>query len=113
MDASACAFVHGVGSTRSTLAAWNREPWPVLRSWLAGSLPAAVLLLLTVWLVAALTPGSVVGRSEASIRRPIASAPKAPPEPTTPEPLGRRMDAPDRRLDKFLVAAKLIIVSTH
>jgi hypothetical protein len=58
MEPAASAFGNGLGSTRTALAAWNREPWPVLRSWLAGSLAAAVVLLLAVWLVAALTPGS-------------------------------------------------------
>jgi hypothetical protein len=55
MDTSAYAFAHGVRSTREALAAWNREPWPVLRSWLLGSLGAAAVLLLAVWVVAALT----------------------------------------------------------
>jgi hypothetical protein len=56
MDSSAYAFVHGVKSTRVALAGWNRKPWPVLRSWLIGSLAAAGLLLIAVWVVAALTP---------------------------------------------------------
>ncbi len=56
MDASAYAFVHGVRSTRGALAAWRDHPWPVLRSWLLGSLAAASLLLLAVWVIAALTP---------------------------------------------------------
>jgi len=59
MDSSAYAFVHGIRSTRSALAAWNREPWPVLRSWLIGSFAAATVLLIAVWLVAAITPVSV------------------------------------------------------
>jgi hypothetical protein len=58
MDASAYAFVHGIRSTRATLAAWNRQPWPVLRTWFAGSLVAAVTLLLAVWVVAAIEPSS-------------------------------------------------------
>jgi len=61
MDASAYAFAQGMRSTRSALREWNLEPWPVLRSWLAGSLAAAAFLLLAVWLVAAITPGSIVG----------------------------------------------------
>jgi hypothetical protein len=56
MDPSAYAFVYGVKRTRVTLAGWNREPWPILRSWLIGSLAAAAVLLLAVWVVAALTP---------------------------------------------------------
>jgi hypothetical protein len=59
MDASAYALVHGLRSTRATLAAWNHEPWPVLRAWLAGSLAAATVLLLAVWLIAALTPAAL------------------------------------------------------
>lgn len=59
MDASAYAFVHGIRSTRRTLRAWNREPWPVLRTWLMGSFAAAAVLLIAVWVVAAITPGSL------------------------------------------------------
>lgn len=66
MDSSAYAFVHGMKSTRATLAAWNREPWPVLRSWLTGSVAAATVLLLAVWLVASITPGAPAG----SLRKP-------------------------------------------
>jgi hypothetical protein len=55
MDASAYAFTHGIRRTRSALREWNRRPWPVLRSWLAGSLCAALVLLSAVWAIAALT----------------------------------------------------------
>jgi hypothetical protein len=58
MDASAYAFVHGIRGTRATLAEWNRSPWPVLRSWFAGSLSAAAALLLAVWLISAVASGS-------------------------------------------------------
>ncbi len=58
MDASQYAFVHGVRATRSTLASWNRHPWKVLRIWLAGSFAAAALLLLAVWAIAAIAPGT-------------------------------------------------------
>jgi hypothetical protein len=58
MDSSPYAFVQGMRSTRTTLATWNREPWPVLRLWLTGSLAAAAVLLLAVWLVAVITPGT-------------------------------------------------------
>ena len=58
MDASQYAFVQGVRATRSTLAAWNRHPWRVLRIWLAGSFAAAALLLLAVWAIAAIAPGN-------------------------------------------------------
>ncbi|HWF36073.1 MAG TPA: hypothetical protein VG295_11890, partial [Solirubrobacteraceae bacterium] len=58
MDTSAYAFANGVRSTREALAAWNQEPWPVLRSWLLGSVAAAGVLLLGVWLVATFSPGA-------------------------------------------------------
>ena len=58
MDASQYAFVHGVRATRSTLASWNRHPWKVLRVWIAGSFAAAALLLLAVWAIAAIAPGT-------------------------------------------------------
>lgn len=56
MDASAYALVHGLRRTRGTLAMWRERPWPVLRSWLAGSLGAAALLLSAIWLISALWP---------------------------------------------------------
>jgi hypothetical protein len=58
MDASAYAFVQGIRGTRTTLAEWNRHPWPVLRAWLLGSLAAATALLIAVWGVATLGYGS-------------------------------------------------------
>ncbi len=51
-DASAYALVHGVRRTRSTLAEWNARPLPILRRWLVGSLAAAALLLVAVWVIA-------------------------------------------------------------
>jgi hypothetical protein len=57
MDASAYAFVHGLRSTRATLRAWNRRPWPVLARWLIGSLAAACALLLAVWVIALMAGG--------------------------------------------------------
>src|SRR5205814_1673525 len=52
-------LVQGVRDTRSTLAAWNRAPWPVLRGWLAGSVAVAVALLLATWLIGVMsTPDS-------------------------------------------------------
>jgi hypothetical protein len=70
MDPSAYAFVHGVKSTRAALAGWNREPWPVLRSWLIGSLAAATVLLLAVWLVASLTGGTAPAFVPVSLHKP-------------------------------------------
>ncbi len=45
-------LVQGLRDTRSTLEAWNREPWKVLREWLTGSLAIALLLLWAVYAVA-------------------------------------------------------------
>lgn len=70
MDSSAYAFVHGVKSTRTALAGWNREPWAVLRSWLIGSLAAAILLLGAVWVVASLTGGTPPALLPVSLLKP-------------------------------------------
>jgi hypothetical protein len=56
MDASAYAFVYGVRNTRTTLRTWQRQPWPVLGRWLAGSALAATVLLGAVWVIASLAP---------------------------------------------------------
>jgi hypothetical protein len=66
MEASPYAFVHGIRSTRGTLEAWNRRPWPVISRWVLGSLAAAGTLLLAVWLIASISPGT----GEISLRRP-------------------------------------------
>jgi hypothetical protein len=39
--------------TRQTLAEWNRNPWSVLKAWVAGALAVAVGLLVAVWVIAA------------------------------------------------------------
>jgi len=57
MDASSYAFSHGIRDTRAALHAWRMAPWPVLRRWLAGSLLAAVGLLVAVLVVASLDRG--------------------------------------------------------
>lgn len=49
------AFVHGVRRTKQTLSEWQREPWPALRRWFAGSLCAALALLGATWLLAAVS----------------------------------------------------------
>ncbi len=54
MEASEYALVHGVRTTRATLADWSARPGPVLRSWILGSLAAASALLLAVWGIASL-----------------------------------------------------------
>jgi hypothetical protein len=56
MDASAYALVHGLRRTRGTLAAWRARPWPILGTWLSGSLAAAALLLAGVWAISVLLP---------------------------------------------------------
>ena len=48
-------LVQGIRDTRTTLAGWNRDPGPVLRAWLLGSLAISVLLLLAVWMIAAIS----------------------------------------------------------
>jgi hypothetical protein len=70
VDVSAYAFAHGVKSTRAALADWNRAPWKVLRSWLIGSLAAAVVLLLAVLVVAALTPVAPQALLPVSLHKP-------------------------------------------
>lgn len=47
-------FSHGMHDTRETFYAWNGQPWPVLRGWLALSLAIAFALLGAVWVVAGL-----------------------------------------------------------
>lgn len=61
MDASAYAFTQGVRATRAALVSWRRRPWPVLRTWLLGSLATATLLLLTIWAIALVSSGSATG----------------------------------------------------
>lgn len=59
MESSDFVLVQGLRDTRATLAGWNRQPWAVLRTWLAGSLLVSVALLGAVWLIATLvTPDS-------------------------------------------------------
>jgi hypothetical protein len=60
MDASEYAFVQGVRRTRSTLAEWNQRPLPVIGSWVAGSLAAALVLLAAVLVIAHVSPGEGV-----------------------------------------------------
>ena len=61
MDASAYAFTQGLRSTRTALLTWRRRPWPVLRTWLLGSLATAALLLLAIWVIAVIRSGSEIG----------------------------------------------------
>lgn len=59
MDASAYALAHGVRATRRTLSLWRDRPWPILRSWLLGSLAAAGVLLVAILVIALVSYGSV------------------------------------------------------
>jgi uncharacterized membrane protein SpoIIM required for sporulation len=47
-------FSHGMRDTRETFEVWNRDPWAVLRGWVALSLAIALTLLAAVWFVAGL-----------------------------------------------------------
>jgi hypothetical protein len=55
MDVNELVLVQGMADTKATLADWNRQPWPVFRTWLFWSLMTALGLLAAVWLVAKLT----------------------------------------------------------
>ncbi|MGI8513213.1 MAG: stage II sporulation protein M [Solirubrobacteraceae bacterium] len=48
-------LVQGMRDTRATLSDWNRRPGLIAGRWAASALAVAVLLLLTVWAVAALS----------------------------------------------------------
>jgi hypothetical protein len=52
MDVNELVLVQGMADTKATLADWNRNPWPVFKTWLFWSLMTAVGLLGAVWLVA-------------------------------------------------------------
>lgn len=56
MSVNDFVLVQGMRDTRGALARWNEDPWPVLRAWGGGALAVACLLLLAVWIVAALSP---------------------------------------------------------
>jgi hypothetical protein len=58
MEASEYAFVHGVRCTKSALAVWRADPWPVLRPWLSAALLIAALLLAAVVAISYLLPAS-------------------------------------------------------
>src|SRR5690349_13969304 len=45
MDANQYVLVHGMRQTRSILERWGEDPWPVLRTWLAGAALIALALL--------------------------------------------------------------------
>ena len=51
MDANQYVFVHGMRQTRSVLAGWGEDPWPVVRTWLVGAALIALTMLAGVTLV--------------------------------------------------------------
>jgi hypothetical protein len=53
--ATRSAFLHDARRTRQTLDAWQADPWPALRRWVAGSLFAALVLLAATLLIAGLS----------------------------------------------------------
>ena len=54
MDANQFAFAHGARSTRTALERWQRDPLPVLRSWLLGAAAIGLLLLASVIVIASM-----------------------------------------------------------
>jgi hypothetical protein len=52
MDANQYVLVHGMRRTRSVLARWEGNPWPVLRTWLVAAVLIALGLLAAVTLAA-------------------------------------------------------------
>jgi hypothetical protein len=72
VDVNQYVFVRGARQTRGTLARWNEEPWPVLRSWIGGGVAVAIALLCVVWIISSVaqpdpTPLSIPGVTEAPI----------------------------------------------
>lgn len=70
MDVNQYVFVRGARQTRGTLARWNAEPWPVLRSWILGGVAVAIALLCVVWIISSVAqpdpmPLSIPGVTEA------------------------------------------------
>jgi len=66
VDANQYVLVRGARQTRGALARWNDDPWPVLRSWVAGAVGVAAALLAVVWLISSValpdpTPMSIPG----------------------------------------------------
>jgi hypothetical protein len=52
MDANQYVLAHGMRRTRSILEGWEKEPWPVIRTWLLGAVVIALGLLAAVTVVA-------------------------------------------------------------
>jgi hypothetical protein len=55
MSVKEFVLVQGIRDTRSTLGVWQREPWPVLRGWIAYSVLVALGLLAAVSLIASIS----------------------------------------------------------
>lgn len=71
MDPSRYAFVQGWSATRTTLRRWNAEPWPVVRTWMAGGLAVALALLAAVGLIATMTTPDPTGYALPGLNRPV------------------------------------------
>jgi hypothetical protein len=54
MDANQYVFLHGMRRTRSVLAGWEEDPWPIIRTWLLGAVLIALGLLAAVTVAASL-----------------------------------------------------------
>ena len=54
MDANQYVFLHGMRRTRTVLASWEGDPWPVIRTWLLGAVLIALGLLAAVTVAASL-----------------------------------------------------------
>jgi hypothetical protein len=54
VDVNQYVLVRGVRQTRGALARWNGDPWPALRSWVAGGAGVAAALLGVIWIVSVL-----------------------------------------------------------
>jgi hypothetical protein len=70
VDVNQYVFVRGARQTRGTLARWNEEPWPALRSWVGGGIAVAIALLCAIWIISSVvqpdpTPLSIPGVTEA------------------------------------------------
>lgn len=55
MDVNELVLVRGMSDTKATLRRWNRDPWPVLRSWVGWAVATAIALLCAVYVVARLS----------------------------------------------------------
>jgi hypothetical protein len=58
MDPANYAFADGMRVTRATLQTWNRRPGPIVVRWVLGSIGAALLLLVAVLVIGAVSSGA-------------------------------------------------------